>query len=57
MAFEAYLNLFWTNWKGKKPDKSLQVLIRASLRETYYSLGFKKVKALESIYQMTKETF
>ena len=49
MAVEAYMNLFWKNWQGKKPDKPLQSLINTSLRETYYSLGIKKVKALEGI--------
>jgi hypothetical protein len=49
MAVEAYMNLFWKNWQGKKPGKPLQSLINTSLRETYYSLGIKKVKALEGI--------
>jgi hypothetical protein len=49
MTIEAYMNLFWKNWRGKKPDKPLQLLINTSLRETYYSLGIKKIKALEGI--------
>jgi hypothetical protein len=49
MAIETYMNLFWKNWHGKKPEKPIQSLINISLRETYYSLGIKKVKALESI--------
>jgi hypothetical protein len=49
MAIETYMNLFWKNWQGKNPGKPMQSMINTSLRETYYSLGIKKVKALESI--------
>jgi hypothetical protein len=49
MAIETYMNLFWKNWQGKNPGKPMQSMINTSLRETYYSLGIKKVKALEGI--------
>lgn len=50
MTQENYIELFWKNWQGKKlPGKATKQKIESSLRNAYYSMGFKKVKSLESI--------
>ena len=50
MTEKNFIELFWKNWQGKKlPGKIIKNKIESSLRDSYYSLGFKKVKPLESI--------
>ena len=56
MTEEKFIELFWKNWLGNKlPGKMMKYKIESSLRDTYYALGLKKVKSMESIKGIVKK--
>ncbi|MCB1157186.1 MAG: hypothetical protein H7A25_14325 [Leptospiraceae bacterium] len=55
MQANKHIETFWQHWQGERPEKSLVEQINKALKESLYTSGLIKLKALESLDGLVTE--